>query len=678
MTPAARLIRRLSGLFYLAIALTGCAALIVMALFFVALKDLPRVPEPLSRIIETPPTEIYAASGERIMILGGREAVPLGRVSHHFIRAVIATEDHRFWDHRGINKLRTLKALWITLFEPGRVQGASTITQQLAKNLFFSFRRTYKRKFHELLVALQIESQYSKRDILEAYINQIPFGIGAHGIEQAARKYFDKPAATLTLSESTLLAGLPKSPTRYNPYRHYQRARKRQQVVLNRMVAVGYVTPQDARQAYMDAPVLKEKRPGGRTGSYFLDTVLKRLEKRYSSEVIYHGGLQVTTTLDPRLQSAAVSAVQKGMKALEERLGLLNSNPGDVDQLQGALVAVETNSGAVRAMVGGRDYSTSEYNRATRGLRQPGSGFKPFLYYSAMEKLGLSPASVIVDRAVTIPIAGTGDWSPRNFGRRYAGPMILKKALIKSVNTVAAQLVAETGPEAVIDVARRCGVQSPLKNVYSVALGSSEVTPLEMAAGFATFANGGIKNEPFFVSRVENAMGRVLEEHIVSGKRTLDKSLTFQLVEMMQGVMDRGTGAVTRKMGFNLPAAGKTGTTNSYRDAWFTGFTPTLSTSVWVGFDKKKGLRDPDGRGITGGRGAAPIWADFMIRATSGEPQRKFTIPADIHFEQADAITATGPPTRPRPRFAWPLKTTRSCTNRRSTVLKKGRGIKHS
>ncbi len=636
MTPATKLLRRLASLFYLGLALSGCVALVVVGLFFVALKDLPQVPEPLSRIIETPPTEIYAASGERIMILGGREAIPLNQVSHHFIRAVIATEDHRFWDHRGINKLRTLKALWITLFEPDRVQGASTITQQLAKNLFFSFKRTYKRKFHELLVALQIESQYNKRDILEAYINQIPFGIGAHGIEQAARKYFGKPAATLSLSEATLLAGLPKSPTRYNPYRHYQRARKRQQIVLNRMVAVGYTTPQDARQAYLDAPVLKAKQPGARTGSYFLDTVLKRLENRYSPEVIHHGGLQVMTTLDPRLQSAAVSALVKGLTALE---GHLKTPDDRRDQPQGALVAVEANSGAVRALVGGRDYARSEFNRATQGLRQPGSGFKPFLYYSAMERLEMSPASVVTDQTITIPVAGASDWTPRNFGRQHLGPIILKKALMKSVNTVAAQLVAATGPEAVIDTARRCGIQSPLKNVYSVALGSSEVSPLEMAAAFATFATGGIYNRPFFVSRVEDAMGRVLEEHIVSGKRTLDRSLTYQLVEMMQGVMDRGTGAITRRMGFNLPAAGKTGTTNGYRDAWFTGFTPTLSTAVWVGFDKGKGLRDKNGKGITGGRGAAPIWADFMIKATSGEPQRKFTIPAGIHMDRADPVS---------------------------------------
>ncbi|MGD8943992.1 MAG: biosynthetic peptidoglycan transglycosylase, partial [Desulfobacterales bacterium] len=227
--------RRFATLCYLALALAGLGALLAAGLFFVALRDLPRVPEPLGRIIETPPTEIFASSGERLMIIGGREVVPLNRISPEFIQAVIATEDHRFWEHHGLDKLRTLKALWITLFEPGKIQGASTITQQLAKNLFFSYRRTYMRKFRELMVALQIETQYSKREILEAYLNQIPFGVGAYGIEQAARSFFGKPALELNLAEAALLAGLPKSPTRYNPYRYLERAQKRQQLVLARM-----------------------------------------------------------------------------------------------------------------------------------------------------------------------------------------------------------------------------------------------------------------------------------------------------------------------------------------------------------------------------------------------------------------------------------------------------------
>ena len=643
MIHTAIIIRIFRIVFYAALALSSFAALAGIGVFFVAVKDLPRVPEPLIRIIETPPTEIYAATGEKIMVIGGRESIPLSRVSQHFIQAVVATEDHRFWDHHGIDKLRTLKALWITFFKPGQVQGASTITQQLSKNLFFSFKRKYMRKFRELLVALQIEYQYSKREILEAYINQIPIGVGAHGIEQGARTFFGKPALELTLAESALLAGLPKSPTRYNPYIHYGRAKKRQRVVLLRMVAVGYINQDMADRASYAELHLQKLPARARTGSYFLDIVVKSLEERYGPNVVHHGGLKVTTTIDPQLQSQAIKSLQKGLIELEKMMGVhtkTNEDSGEkVVRPQGALVAVETNSGAIKALVGGRDYSETEYNRAVENKRLPGSGFKPFLYYTALEKLDINPATVFVDQAVTIPIIGAKDWSPKNFGLKNEGPMILKRALMKSVNSIAAQLVERTGPDEVIRTARRCGIKSHLEPVYSVALGTSGVSPLEMASSFANFATGGVRHETFWISRVEDALGRILEEHIVSGKRSLDASFAYQVVDMMRGVMNEGTGSVVRRLGFDLPAAGKTGTTDGYYDAWFTGFTPTLSTSVWVGYDKGEGLWDTQGSGITGGRGAAPIWADFMIKATDGEPHREFAIPADIRFEKVGPIT---------------------------------------
>ena len=648
MTLAATLIRRFSTILYLALALTGLGVLMVMGMFFMALRDLPRVPEPLSRIIETPPTEIFAATGERVMVIGGREAIPLSRVSPYFIQAVIATEDHRFWRHHGVDKVRTLKALWVTLIEPGKVQGASTITQQLAKNLFFSYRRTYLRKFRELLVSLQVEAQYDKGEILAAYLNQIPFGVGAHGIEQAAQSFFGKTAAALTLSESALLAGLPKSPTRYNPYRHLDRAQKRQKLVLARMVAVGYISADDAKQAAGAALKLQPQSGATQTGSYFLDVVLKDLEERYGPEVLYHGGLKVMTTLDSQLQSWALESVQSGLTKLDVTLGIDTSGSENLGVTtthpQGALVAIETNSGAVKALVGGRDYAETEFNRAVQNNRLPGSGFKPFLYYAAFEKLHLNPATVVVDEKVKIAVAGAPDWKPKNFGGTYAGSMILKRALMKSVNSVAARMVAQTGPAAVIDAARRSGVKSPLTSVYSVALGTSGVSPLEMASAFATFATGGIRHEPFWIRRVEDSLGRVLEERIVSGKRSLDASLVYQVVDMMSGVVNRGTGAVVRRMGFDLPAAGKTGTSDDYHDAWFTGFTPTLCVSVWVGYDRGAGMRDTNGRGITGARGAAPIWADFMLNATSGEPPREFVIPADILFKEVDPLS--GAPAR--------------------------------
>jgi len=639
-----KIIKHISTLFYLALGLAGVGAALVVGLFFFALQDLPRVPEPLSRIIETPPTEIFAATHERILVLGGKETIQLDRVSPYFVRAIVATEDHRFWEHHGLDKLRTLKALWITLFQPGKIQGASTITQQLAKNLFFSFKRSYKRKFHELLVALQIESRYSKPEILQAYLNQIPFGVGAHGIENAARTFFGKSASDLNLAEASLLAGLPKSPTRYNPFLHFERAKSRQRIVLNRMVAVGAISKAEADNAFDAIITLQPFSSGARTGSYFLDAVIHQLEETYGPEVVYHGGLKITTTLDPQLQRWAADSIKNGLQNLDTVMGLDNSPQVDNNHRpQGALVAIEVNSGAIKALVGGRDYATSEYNRALQNQRLPGSGFKPFLYYTAFDKLDLHPASVFEDRPVRIRVAGSSDWQPQNFSREFEGKMILKKAFIHSVNTIAAQLVQLAKPEAVVSAAQNFGITSPLAPVFSIGLGTSGVSPLEMASAFTTFATGGVRHEPFFIWRVEDAFGRVLEEHIVSGKKLLDPACVYQVIDMMRGVLDSGTGQTIRQMGFNLPAAGKTGTTNQYKDAWFTGFTPSLAASIWIGYDRDKGLRDANRVGITGGRGAAPIWADFMIKATAGESAREFSIPPNVRFETVDVNTGRKP-----------------------------------
>jgi penicillin-binding protein 1A len=626
--------------FYTGLLAAGLAAAGLLIFFFFAVQDLPRVPDPLSRIIETPPTEIYAATGERLMVIGGREAVPLNRVSPFFIQAVIATEDHRFWGHHGIDHLRIVKALWVNLFRRGRVEGASTITQQLAKNLFFSFQRTYQRKLRELAVALQIEARYAKSEILEAYINQIAFGVGAHGIEQASQVFFGKPAVQLSLPEAALLAGLPKSPTRYNPFRYFERARERQKVVLARMAAVGAITADEAERAYNDRISLRPPGEARPSGDYFIDAVMRDLEERYGSDVVHHAGLKVFTTLDPHLQAWAVEAVQNGLARLDQILRVpapVGGDPGG--HPQGALVAVEAHTGAVRALVGGRDYAETEFNRALQNNRQPGSAFKPFLYYAALEKAGLTPAAVFVDRKVAIPVPGQPAWTPRNFSGEYEGPMILKRALVHSVNSIAAQLVDRIGPKSVIDAARRCGIKSPLAPVPSVALGTSGVSPLEMAAAYASLATGGIQHEPFWIRRVEDSSGRILEERILSGRRTLDASIVFQLVDMLRAVLDEGTGTIVRQLGFHLPAAGKTGTTDEFNDAWFTGFTPTLSVCVWVGFDRGMSMRDAQGRGITGGRGAAPIWVEFMRRATEGAPRRDFVVPSDIRMLPVNPTT---------------------------------------
>lgn len=615
--------------FFMGLILGALGILSGLFLVFQVSRDLPKLPDSLNRLIETPQTLIYAADGQVVMGLGERRVVPLSRVSQEFLNAIVATEDHRFYEHRGINKLRLLKGLYITLFVKGRVEGASTITQQLAKNLFFSFEQSWTRKFKELLVALQIEAANSKEEILEAYVNQIHFGAGAQGVEKAAQTFFGKSAWELTLSEAALLAGLPKSPTQYNPFRHLDRALKRRDTVLFRMQAAGFISRDAAETARQEQPELNRGRQDSRSGSYYVDALIQELVRTYGEAVVYHGGIRVYTTLDPRLQDHAVTSLVSGLERLDSLMGL----GGEAEERpQGALVAVDTATGAIKALVGGRDYYQSEFNRAVNGRRQAGSGFKPFLYYAAFQKAGLNPGTLMVDQPVSVPVTGAPDWHPKNFEKTFRGPMVLKEALTHSVNTIAAQMVARVGPEAVVDVARSCGVKSPLEKVYSVALGTSGVTPLDMAAGFSVFANLGIARDPFMVWRVEDALGRVIYERIVKDSQVLDPELAFQVVDMMKAVVEDGSGRSVRRLGFLRPAAGKTGTTDNYNDAWFTGFTPSLCTSVWTGFDRKKKLRDKNGVGITGGRGAAPIWTAFMTQALKSEPERDFRVPKDIRF----------------------------------------------
>ncbi len=611
-----------------------------MFLVFHITKELPKLPSPLSRIIETPQTQIFASNGQVLITLGVRKTIPLNMVSQNFINAILAIEDHRFFEHHGINKLRTLKALYITLFKSGKVQGASTITQQLAKNLFFSFEKTYRRKFKELLVALQIETSNTKQEILHAYINQIHFGAGAQGIEKASRVFFGKPALDLTLPEAALLAGLPKSPTNYNPYRHLDLALKRRELVLKRMAQVGFISDLEARQAMLSKPKFHHEKSDSRTGSYFLDALINDLIQKYGEDVVYHGGIKVFATIDTRLQSYARQSLKKGLERLDIMMGIKDE---DTEHPQGALVAIDTGSGAVKTLVGGRDYYKSEFNRAIRSHRQVGSGFKPFLYYTAFKTLGFHPGTIMTDKPVIIPIKGTTDWEPENFNKIFLGDMILKKALTNSVNTIAAQIVEKIGPKAVNKTAKTCGIISPLKDVYSVALGTSNVTPFEMASAYTVFANLGVMHKPFFFWRVEDAFGRVVFEHIVREKRVLDPATTYQVVDMMKSVIERGSARSIRHLGFNRPAAGKTGTTDSYNDAWFTGFTPTLCASVWTGFDKRRKLIDVNKAGITGGKIAAPIWADFMKNALKSDPERDFPIPDNIRFEDVDTTTGCNP-----------------------------------
>jgi penicillin-binding protein 1A len=628
------LIRRLAetlcfGLF----AVFLIAGLSAIGLYFALKDELPQLPETLDSLNLSLPTEIYSADGERIQVLGDRFPVSFEDISPHFVKAIIAVEDKNFYKHHGIDHIAQLRALYINLRERRIVQGASTLTQQLSKNLFFSFKRGWSRKFKETLVALQLETTFSKDEILSAYSNQVYFGSGAYGVEEAAQTYFGKRARDLTLLQAALLAGLPNSPHTANPFKNYERAMKRAGHVLGRMVREKFITEEERKTALESELELIEPKLETNPNQYFANLVVSRLEEDYGSEFVHFGGLKVFTTLNSRFNRYAEKAAESHLEALEEDM------KAERRALQVALVAVENKSGAVRALLGGRNYSTSQFNRAVSNNRLPGSSFKPFVYLAAMEALHYSPATVVRDEPVRIDIPGSGIWEPKNFGNVFAGDVVLKKAMMKSLNVVSAKLIREVTPEKVIQVARQFGIKSPLGNNLSLALGTSGVSPLEMAGAFSVIANLGIYNEPYLIERIEDFHGNRLYEHYYQGVQRFSQKIMYPLSDMMQGVVDRGTGRVVRRMQFDHPAGGKTGTTNDYKDAWFNGFTHDYAVSVWVGRDNNEPMIDRNQRGLTGGRAAAPIWVFFLQKVLAGKNKVKFPVPAGIKLAIVDART---------------------------------------
>ncbi len=589
---------------------------------------IPRLPDDLRLLASTPATEIYARGGDLLGTVGGREYVSLDRISPHFRNAILAVEDKRFHHHRGVDHLAIIRALSMNIIRLGDAPGGSTITQQLAKNLFFTFDRSLKRKLMEALAAMAIEDRFTKDEIIESYCNLVYFGQYAYGVERAAQTYFGKHASDLGLHEAALLAGLPNSPARLNPFNNPDRASARQRMVLQQMARAGMIRP-EAVDSFASCPVELSGRSNlTRRGSYPVDYALEIAGEAVGSDLVSYGGVRITTTIDPFLQRTAEKVLSSGMEVLQERLQPLR-NPGET-RLEGALVAIEVASGQVVALVGGRSYAESPYNRAVRALRAPGSAFKPVVYLTALEEADVTPATVLEDRPVSIPIDRHRKWEPVNFDHRYRGPVTLKLGLTQSINTIAAQLIEKVGPERVVRTAQRLGIKSPLEPHLSLALGSQGVTPLEMAAVFATIAREGVALEPQFVRQVEDRGGELLYERLTAGEQRFAAETVYQLIDMMIGVIDGGTGSVVRRLGFKGIAAGKTGTSSDFRDAWFVGGTPFLVTVVWIGYDDNREMRLKSDAGVTGATGAAPIWADFMIRATAGQLVREFPRPTDI------------------------------------------------
>jgi penicillin-binding protein 1A len=524
--------------------------------------------------------------------MSGGEAVGLHEMSPYIPEAVIAIEDRRFYSHFGVDPIGLARAMVTNILGGRFSQGGSTLTQQLAKNLFLKPDRTLERKVQEVLLALWLEHKHTKDQILEMYLNRVYFGSGAYGVEAASRRYFGKSARDVTLSEAALLAGLLKAPSRLSPARDPKAAEERAQLVLAAMRDEGMIN--DKQQAgAMSAPATRA--PSYWTGSenYVADTVMEELPDLIGD---VQGDIVVDTTVDLSLQKLAEKSIRR----------LINENGKKLDVSQGALVSID-DSGAVRAMVGGYDYSTSQFDRASEARRQPGSAFKPFVYMAALEA-GRTPDSVRNDAPIKI-----GKWTPDNYGGKYYGKVTLATALAKSLNSVAAQLTMEVGPKAVVEAAHRMGIQSDLRAETSIALGTSEVTPLELTAAYVPFANGGFRPEIHFISKITDAKGKVLYQNKSGGApRVVSPEVVGMMNSMMAGTVETGT---ARKAAFAWPSAGKTGTSQNSRDAWFIGYTANLTTGVWFGNDDGSPMKR-----VTGGSLPALAWHEFMVAAHEGVP----------------------------------------------------------
>jgi 1A family penicillin-binding protein len=558
------------------------------------------------------PSVIYDINGKVIKGLAAENqmAITFEDIPESFKQAVIAVEDKNFYRHFGIDPSGIVRALIADVKAGKVVAGGSTITQQTAKNLYLTNERTLTRKLKELWYTLILEKKFSKDEILTMYCNSIYFGEGATGIEVAARTFFGKEARHLTSAEAILLAGLPNYPAGYNPYQYPEKAKARQKIVLERMVTEGYLS-QEQSLAISRQP-LNYKRTHFVSGDapYFIAMVRQYLIQQYGESMVYQGGLQVYTTLDLNMQSAANRALAEGLK-------------GKPAELQAALVAIDPLSGQIRALVGGRDYTQSSYNRVF-ALRQPGSTFKPFMYSMAIAS-GWTAADLVPCEEVEFPVAGSEPYKPTDYGDEpyHWRDFTIKEAIMKSDNVVAVTVNQRLGPARVARYTENFGF-SNIKPVLSLPLGSSEVTPVEIAAGYATFANGGIYSMPYSIVKVLSSNGTVLEENRPQQKRVVGADNAYVITDMLTGVMQNGgTGAHLSAI-INRPAAGKTGTTDNFKDAWFAGYTPYLCCAVWVGYDRNRQVN------LAGGVVAGPIWANFIKGATAAQPPTDFPRPANI------------------------------------------------
>ena len=605
--------------------------------YFYFTHDLPSV-ETLKNYKPSTITKIFSEEGEIIgeFSYEKREVASLDRIPNYLLQAFVSGEDARFFQHKGLDYVAILRALFRNIFSGEIVQGGSTITQQVVKSLLLSPEKSFARKIREAILAYQIERNLTKEEILYLYLNQIYLGHGAYGVAAAAESYFGKTIEELDLAESALLAGLPQAPSKNSPYQHPEQAKKRQIYILNRMAEEGFISSSEAVKAIKTPYVIRGKeKPSIEKAPHFVEYVRRYVEEKYGKDALYKNGLQIFSTVDLRFQKTAQEALEAGLKEIEKR-----GKYPSVEMPEGALICFDLETGYVKAMVGGRDFRKSQFNRVIQARRQTGSAFKPIVYASALDK-GYSPASIIVDSPIVFEW-GDRMWKPKNFEGTFSGPITLRSALTHSVNIVTVKIAQEVGIDYIKNYAQRLGISSPLHGDLSMALGSSSISLYELTKAYAVFANQGNLFKPIFIKRILDRDGNLLEENLLpfysvepsKEEQVITPQTAFLMTYLLEGVVKQGTGWRARSLG--RPVAAKTGTTDQFMDAWFIGYTPELITGVWVGFDEERSL----GENETGARAASPVWVGFMSKILKDKPVKDFPAPEEgIEFMKIDPKT---------------------------------------
>lgn len=605
----------------------------VLLMMSYMLLDLPSITQ-LKNYQPPMVTEVYSSDGKILAYWyeQKRWPVPIKKIPKNLINAFLAAEDSRFYEHRGIDFIGVLRAALKNVKAGGIVQGASTITQQVTRALLLTREKSWIRKLKEAILAWQIDGTLSKDQILNIYLNQIYLGGGAYGVEAAARTYFAKHVHDLNIAECAMIAGLTQAPSKYNPLRHYKRARRRQKYVLRRMFEEGFITWKQHDKALAFNLKLESEKLRPPAGSeYFIQDVKKELLRRYGAKRLFTEGFRIFTTLDSTWQENAFRFVKKGLAKV---IGRHRKDKALRKNIQSALLSMDAQTGAIKAMIGGTDYSRNQYNLATQGRMQPGSSFKPIVYCAAMQKGLIQPNTIIVDEPISLRGSDNNKiWKPRNFDKSYMGPITIRTGLTYSRNIISVKVARLEGINTIIRQAREMGITVPLSHNLSIALGSSAVPLIQMVRAYSTFVNNGQVVLPQLIEQVADRQGRIIEMLDPEFHRALDPVTAFQMAYLLMGVVQDGTGRRARSLG--IPAGGKTGTTDNYKDAWFIGFSPEVVTGVWVGRRDQKSL----GRLETGGKVACPIWTAFMKTTLRNLNKKGYDIPSGIAFVPVDRQT---------------------------------------